>query len=45
MGHFGGQNDLIIQTFGKIGKIFFSLKVSKNYFSQVHGHNLGQKCD
>ena len=22
----------------------FSLKVSKNYFSQVYGHKFGQKC-
>ena len=26
------------------GQIFFSLNVSKNYFSQVHGHKFGQKC-
>ena len=25
-------------------KIIFSLKVSKNYFSQVYGHKPGQKC-
>ena len=33
-----------MSKFGKIGQIFFSLKVYKNYFSQVYGHNFSQKC-
>ena len=31
-----------MSKFGESGKIIFSLKVSKNYFNQVYGHNLGQ---
>ena len=30
---------------GESRKIIFSIKVSKNYFSQVYGQKLGQKCD
>ena len=39
-----GQNGATGQNLGKLVKIF-SLKVSKNYFSQVYGHKIGQKCD
>ena len=28
--------------FRECGQIFFSLKVFKNYFSQVYGHKFGQ---
>ena len=31
-----------MSKFGESGQIMFSLKVSKNYFSQVYGHNFGQ---
>ena len=30
------------KKFREIGQIFFSLKVFKNYFSQVYGHKIGQ---
>ena len=33
-----------MSTFGESGEKSFSLKVSKNYFNQVYGHNFGQKC-
>ena len=33
-----------MSKFGKIGQTIFSLKVSKNYFSQVYGHNFGKNC-
>ena len=43
LGHFGGKNDVISQNFGQAVKKF-SLKVSKNYFSQVYGNIFGLKC-
>ena len=52
IGHFGenGQYWVILgpklhhmSKFGEIGKKIFSLKVYKNYFSQVYGHNFGKK--
>ena len=43
LGHFGGQNDVIVPYFGKFVKKL-SLKVHKNYFNQVYGHKFGQKC-
>ena len=43
IGSFSGQNDVISQNFGKAVKKF-SLKVSKNYLTQVYGHIFGQKC-
>ena len=33
-----------MSKFGENGKIFSSVNVSKNYFSQVYGHKFGQKC-
>ena len=30
--------------FREIGQIFFSLKVFKNYLSQVYGKKFGQNC-
>ena len=33
-----------MSKFWENGKIIFSLKVSKNYLSQVYGHIFGQKC-
>ena len=33
-----------MSTFGEIGQTIFSLKVSKNNFSQVYGQKSGQKC-
>ena len=33
-----------MSKFEESGQIIFSLKVSENYFSQVYGHNFGQKC-
>ena len=33
-----------MSKFLEIGQINFSLKVSKNYFSQVYGQKFGQKC-
>ena len=34
-----------MSKFWEGGQIIFSLKVSKNYFSQVYGHDFGKKCD
>ena len=42
LGHFGGQNDVICQSLGKVVKKIFTVKVSKNYFSQVYGHKFVQ---
>ena len=44
LGHFGGQNDVIVQNLGEYGEQIVSVKVYKNYFSQVYGHKFGQKC-
>ena len=33
-----------MSKFGENGQIIFSLKVYKNYLSQVYGHNFRQKC-
>ena len=33
-----------MQKFEEISEIICSLKVSKNYFSEVFGHKFGQKC-
>ena len=53
IGHFGenGPNSVIlgakwhhISKFGESGQIIFSVKVSKNYFSQVYVHKYGQEC-
>ena len=44
LGHFGGQNDVIMAKFGEIDQIIFSLKVPKNNFSQVYGQKFCQKC-
>ena len=33
-----------MSKFGENGQIIFSPKDSKNYFSQVYGHKIGQKC-
>ena len=43
IGSFWGQNDVTGQNLGKLVKKF-SLKVSKNYFSQVYGHKFGLNC-
>ena len=40
---FWGQNYPHMSKFGKSCQIIFSIKHSKNYFSQVYGHNFGQK--
>ena len=42
MRDFGGKNDVISQNLEKEVKKN-SLKVTKNYFSQVYGHIFGQK--
>ena len=42
IGSFVGKNDVIGRNLGKEAKNLF-LKVSKNYFSQVYGHKLGEK--
>ena len=46
-----GQNWFILgpkwrhrPKFSEIVQKKFSLNVSKNYFSQVYGHKIGQKC-
>ena len=46
-----GQNWVILEAkqrhrsiFGNSGQKSLSLKVDKNYFSQVYGHKFGQKC-
>ena len=44
IGSFGGQNNVIMSKFVESGQIIFTLKVSKNYFIQVYGHNFGRKC-
>ena len=54
IGHFwceNGQNWVILgvklrhrSKFWESGPIMLSLKVSKNYFSQVYGHKFDQKC-
>ena len=33
-----------MSKFGESGQKILSLKVSKNYFSQVYGQKFGQKC-
>ena len=38
-----GQNDVICQTLGESGQVIVSLKLSKNYLSQVYGHKFGKK--
>ena len=43
LGHFGGKNDVISQNLGTLSTKI-SLKVSKNYFSQVYLHKYGQEC-
>ena len=43
IGSFWGQSGATGQNLGKVFKKF-SLKVSKNYFSQVYGHKFGQNC-
>ena len=44
IGSFWGPKLRHMSKFGEIGQIIFSLKVSKNYFSQVYGHKSGQNC-
>ena len=44
IGPFWGPKWRHMSKFGVSGEIIFSLKVSKNYFSQVYGFNFGQKC-
>ena len=41
---FWGSNGRHRSKIGKIGEKKLSLKLSKNYFSQVNGHKFGQKC-
>ena len=43
IGSFWGQNEATGQNLGDWEK-YFSLKVSKNYFSQVNGQKFGEKC-
>ena len=43
LGHFGPKWRHR-PKFRVIDPIFFSLKVFKNYFSQVYGQKFGQKC-
>ena len=42
IGPFWGPKCRHMSKFGESGEIIFSLKVSKNYFSQVYGHIFGQ---
>ena len=44
IGSFWGPKLRHRSKFGESGQQIFSLKVSKNYFSQVYGHIFGQKC-
>ena len=46
IGHFWRKwsKSCLFGIFGEIVKIIFSPKVSKNDFSQVYGHKIGQKC-
>ena len=47
LGHFGPKNDPIWRhrsKFGESGQEIFTLKIWKNYVSQVYWHNFGQKC-
>ena len=43
IGSFWGQNGASGQILGVVVQKKFSLKVSKNYFSQVYGHKFGKK--
>ena len=42
LAHFGGQNDVIVQNFGKMVKNFNS-KRFKNYLILAYRHKYGQK--
>ena len=43
LGHFGAKMTSYVKISGKKSNNF-SLRVSKNYFSQVYGKKFGQKC-
>ena len=43
IGSFWGRKLRHMSKFGEFGQIFFSVNVSKNYFSQVYGHKFGHK--
>ena len=44
IGSFWGPKLHHRSKFGESGQNILSLKVSKNYFSQVYGQKFGQKC-
>ena len=44
IGSFWGPKWRHMSKFEEIGQIILSLKVSKNYFSQVYGEKFGEIC-